>query len=76
MAGLCEGGNEPSCSLKAIFKLTRRTWRTWFKDSSTDEICLRELHIPQKATGVAQSVKALACRCEVAFRRGFDPRLG
>ncbi|KAJ4426689.1 hypothetical protein ANN_26487 [Periplaneta americana] len=28
------------------------------------------------ATGVAQSVKALACRSEVALERGFDPRLG
>ncbi|KAJ4437044.1 hypothetical protein ANN_17178 [Periplaneta americana] len=28
------------------------------------------------ATGVAQSVKALACRSEVAFGRGFDPSLG
>ncbi|KAJ4449489.1 hypothetical protein ANN_00888 [Periplaneta americana] len=28
------------------------------------------------ATGVAQSVKALACRSKVALGRGFDPRLG
>ncbi|KAJ4449146.1 hypothetical protein ANN_00541, partial [Periplaneta americana] len=28
------------------------------------------------ATGVAQSVKAHACRSEVALGRGFDPRLG
>lgn len=27
-------------------------------------------------TGVAQSVKAVVCRSEVVFGRGFDPRLG
>ncbi|KAJ4443646.1 hypothetical protein ANN_05321 [Periplaneta americana] len=30
----------------------------------------------ERTTGVAQSVKALACRSEVALGRGFDPRLG
>ncbi|KAJ4445580.1 hypothetical protein ANN_12261 [Periplaneta americana] len=30
----------------------------------------------EEATGVAQSVKALTCRPEVALGRGFDPRLG
>ncbi|KAJ4440792.1 hypothetical protein ANN_10638 [Periplaneta americana] len=45
----------------------------------------RSLRLPVKivtsseamgATGVAQSVKTLACRSEVTFGRGFDPRLG
>ncbi|KAJ4450184.1 hypothetical protein ANN_01591 [Periplaneta americana] len=34
------------------------------------------LRISAAATGVAQSVKALACRSEVALGRGFDPCLG
>ncbi|KAJ4441384.1 hypothetical protein ANN_11239 [Periplaneta americana] len=33
-------------------------------------------HIFSEATGVSQSVKALACRSEVGFGREFDPRLG
>ncbi|KAJ4449172.1 hypothetical protein ANN_00568 [Periplaneta americana] len=36
-----------------------------------------EFHLrPPASTGVAQSVKALACRSEVALGRGFDPCLG
>ncbi|KAJ4435557.1 hypothetical protein ANN_18173 [Periplaneta americana] len=48
MAGLCEGGNEPSGSLKAS-KLTKGTWQTWFQDPPTDGICLRELLISKRS---------------------------
>ncbi|KAJ4447165.1 hypothetical protein ANN_09166 [Periplaneta americana] len=67
MAGLCEGGNEPPGSLKAIKDHPERLpqWPITVQQKEYN-----------KATGMAQLVKALACRSEVTFGRGFDPRLG
>ncbi|KAJ4434233.1 hypothetical protein ANN_22781 [Periplaneta americana] len=66
MTGLCEDGNEPPGTLKANYvELPRES-----------QSLLRTQYRLLLATGVAQSVKALACRSEVELERGFDPRLG
>ncbi|KAJ4446069.1 hypothetical protein ANN_12760 [Periplaneta americana] len=110
MEGLCESGNEPSGSLKAICNSTKKTQFVTHRSPLMSEFLAKSKMpvLPQppyspdlapadfylflknksllkrrrfasavevKATGVAQSVKALACRSEIALGRGFDPRL-
>ncbi|KAJ4429208.1 hypothetical protein ANN_26211 [Periplaneta americana] len=64
MAGLCEGGNEPPGSLKA--KEKELSGLLVEKKLSSEGCTGRN----GEAIGVAQSVKALACRSEVALGRG------
>ncbi|KAJ4437452.1 hypothetical protein ANN_17596 [Periplaneta americana] len=109
MASLCEGGNEPPGSLKAIkvhnqcepclatFIFHRvRGYPQYRRGGFSGEAREAALHLftkrnftnlqtpfsrrtegdERETTGVAQSVEALAYRCEVALGRGFYPRLG
>ncbi|KAJ4433563.1 hypothetical protein ANN_15872 [Periplaneta americana] len=61
MKGLCEGSNEPPGSLKA---------RKIRNEAMLERVGEERMML---ATAVAQSVKVLACRPEVALGRGCDP---